>query len=75
MRNTSKVLETCKHNMHAKVVWPKGATPLIVVALRDKLKPLWKTLGRWGVISIGKGYYEFSFSSLEDARSVRTIGS
>jgi hypothetical protein len=71
----SKGLETCKHNLHARVVWPKGATPLTAVALREKLKPLWKTLDRWGVTSIGKGYYEFSFSSLEDARSVRTIGS
>lgn len=71
----SKGLETCKHNLHARVVWPKGATPLTAVALREKLRPLWKTLDRWGVTSIGKGYFEFSFSSLEDARSVRTIGS
>jgi len=43
--------------------------------LREKLKPIWKSLGRWGVTSLEKGYYEFSFSSVEGARSVRIIGS
>ena len=68
-------LEACKNNLHARVIWPKGATPLTVYALREKLKPLWKSLGRWGVTSLGKGYYEFCFSSVEDARSVRSVAS
>lgn len=68
-------LETCKNNLHARIIWPKGATPLTVHALREKLKPIWKSLGRWGVTSPGKGYYEFCFSSVEDARSVRSIAS
>jgi hypothetical protein len=63
-------LEACKNNLHARIIWPKGATPLTVHALREKLKPIWKSLGRWGVTSLGKGYYEFCFSSVEDARSV-----
>lgn len=28
-----------KKNLHARVIWPKGSTPLSTVALRDKLKP------------------------------------
>jgi len=28
-----------------------------------------------GVISLGKGYYKFSFSTLEDLQSVRSVGS
>ena len=27
-------LEACKNNLHARVIWPKGATPLTVHALR-----------------------------------------
>ena len=46
-----------------------------VSALKAKLAPLWNTLGRWRITSIGKEFYEFSFSSLEDAQSVRSIGS
>jgi len=31
-------IETCKHNLHARIIWPKGETPLTVFALREKLK-------------------------------------
>jgi hypothetical protein len=66
---------TCKHNLHGRILWPKGATPLKVGDLKVKLSPLWKTLGKWGVTSLGKGFYEFSFSSLEDVQSVRSVNS
>jgi hypothetical protein len=36
---------------------------------------LWKDLSKWGVSSLGKGYYEFVFSTLEDVRRVRSIAS
>lgn len=68
-------MEGCKYNLHARILWPKGSTPLTVVALRAKLQPAWKNLGRWGITSIGKGFYEFIFSSIEDANSVRSVGS
>jgi hypothetical protein len=68
-------VNTCKHNLHGIILWPKGATPLKVGDLKAKLAPLWKTLGKWGVTSLGKGFYEFSFSSLEDVQSVRSINS
>jgi hypothetical protein len=66
---------TCKHNLHGRVLWSKGATPLKVGDLKAKLSPLWKTLGKWGVTSLGKGFYEFSFSSLEDVQSIRSVNS
>ncbi|WJX32856.1 hypothetical protein P8452_21135 [Trifolium repens] len=68
-------IDACKHNLHGRMIWPKGTTPLSVVALREKLTPLWKSLGCWGITSLGKGFYEFSFSSLEDVRSVRSVSS
>jgi hypothetical protein len=68
-------LEACKHNLHGRILWPKGSTPLSVVALKAKLALIWKDLSRWGVISLGKGYFEFTFSSLEDVRRVRFIPS
>jgi len=46
-----------------------------VVALKSKLSQLWKDFSRWGVQFMGKGYYEFTFSSLEDVRRVRSIAS
>lgn len=68
-------METCKFNLHARIIWPKGATPLTVYALRSKLSSMWKGLSKWGVSSIGKGFYEFIFSNLEDLKRVRSSAS
>ena len=67
-------IENCKNNLHARIIWPKGATPLTVLALKEKLRPMWKNLGPWGIQFISRGYYEFAFSSIEDACSVRSVG-
>jgi len=32
-------------------------------------------LARWGITSLSKGFYEFSFSNIEDVRRVRSINS
>jgi hypothetical protein len=68
-------LEACKHNLHGRILWPKGSTPLSVVALKAKLALIWNDLSNWGIISLGRGYFEFTFSSLEDVRRVRSIPS
>jgi len=68
-------METCKHNLHARIIWPKGSTPLTAFALRTKLSEMWKNLSKWGVMSLGKGFYEFTFTCLEDVKRVRSIAS
>jgi hypothetical protein len=68
-------IKACKHNLQGRIIWPKGATPLTVAALKNKLAPIWKDLSKWGVSSLGKGFYEFCFSSLEDVRRVRSVAS
>jgi hypothetical protein len=68
-------IKACKHNLQGRIIWPKGATPLTVAALKNKLAPIWKDLSKWGVYSLGKGFYEFCFSSLEDVRRVRSVAS
>lgn len=68
-------METCKHNLHARIIWPKGSTPLTVFDLRAKLAVMWKNLGEWGISSLGSGYYELIFTSLEDIKRVRSIAS
>jgi hypothetical protein len=66
-------MNACKHNLHGRIIWPKGTTPLTVVDLKKKLSVIWKDLSCWGITSLGKGYYEFCFSSLEDVRRVRSV--
>ncbi|XP_058783409.1 uncharacterized protein LOC131658092 [Vicia villosa] len=60
-------------HLHGRVVWSKGTTPLTVVNLKSKLLTLWPTLGKWGITSLGKGFFEFAFSSLEDVQRVRSV--
>lgn len=68
-------MKTCKHNLHARVIWTKGSTPLTALALRTKHSEMWKNLSVWGVMSLNKGFYEFSFSCLENVKKVRSIAS
>lgn len=64
--NTINGVESCKHNLHGRIVWPKGNTSLIVVGLHNKLSTLWKSIGKWGVTSLVKGYFKFSLSTIKD---------
>jgi hypothetical protein len=68
-------LDACKHNLHGRIFWPKGSTSLTVSDLKSKLSVLWKDLSKRGVSSLGRGYYEFVFTTLEDFRRVRSIAS
>lgn len=43
--------------------------------LRERLAKLWKLLAPWRMVPIGKGFFELSFSSLEDVRRVLAVGS
>lgn len=36
---------------------------------------MWKDLSKWGILCLGKGFYKFSFSSLEDVKRVRSLAS
>ncbi|PNY01473.1 ribonuclease H [Trifolium pratense] len=64
-------LEACKHNLHGRVLWPKGSTPLSVVALKAKLSAIWIDLSQWGIISLGVA--SAYFSELCGARSAIEI--
>jgi hypothetical protein len=68
-------LETCKYNLHSRIIWPKGSTPLTVQALHTKLSTLWKDLSLWGVSSLGKSFFEFTSTRLEDVKCVRSVSS
>lgn len=42
-------MTACKFNLYARVIWPKGSTPLIVHALCSKLATMWKDMSQWGI--------------------------
>ena len=63
-------LEDCKTHLHGRVILSKGDKPLTHLDLTKKLQPVWKAIGPWKAIPLGKGFYEFEFASLEDMRWV-----
>jgi hypothetical protein len=57
-------LEACKVNLRRRL--NKGDKPYSSIDIVAKLPKLWKTNGQWRMLSLGRGYYEFSFASYED---------
>ncbi|XP_019431608.1 PREDICTED: uncharacterized protein LOC109338759 [Lupinus angustifolius] len=62
-------LQRCKSHLHGRLVLAKGDKPLKFVELKEKLTSLWSKIGKWSIISLGKGFYDFSFSLPEDMRT------
>ncbi|AET02663.2 DUF4283 domain protein [Medicago truncatula] len=67
-------LEKCKHNMHGRLFLNKGDKPYTTKEITKKLSQHWKTKGLWHMISLGSGFYEFSFSSDDDLRASLAMG-
>ncbi|XP_019430036.1 PREDICTED: uncharacterized protein LOC109337512 [Lupinus angustifolius] len=66
-------LQRCKSHLHGRLILSKGDSPLRFTELRTKLQALWNMIGTWGMISLGRGYYEFSFASVDDMRILFSI--
>lgn len=52
----------------------KGNQPIKANDLRSKLFVLWKPVAFWRMTPLGKGYFEFFFSSQDDLRRVWSSG-
>ncbi|KAF1876311.1 hypothetical protein Lal_00029658 [Lupinus albus] len=63
-------LQRCRNNPHGRLILAKGDQPIKFAELKPKLIELWSLVGKWSMISLGRGFYEFAFSSTEDMRSI-----
>lgn len=68
-------LARCKYSLHGRLLLQKGESPIRVNDLKAKLAKLWHPINQWSMVSLGKGFYEFSFASAEDQCSVWSVGS
>lgn len=59
-------LAACKCNLHGRLTLHKGDSPLTTQTLKAKLNNLWPQLRNWNLIPLGKGFFEFNFSTIED---------
>ncbi|GAU37091.1 hypothetical protein TSUD_395130, partial [Trifolium subterraneum] len=64
----------CQNVLHGRFTLPKGSSPIRLQDLKQRILKFWKTNEEWSMVSLGKGYIEFIFSSLDDLSAVRSIG-
>lgn len=65
----------CRNILYGRLILSKGDSPLKLNDLRVKLLKIWKLTSSWTVVSLGKGFYEFNFASLDDQRKIISHGS
>lgn len=68
-------VQECKNILYGRVTLSKGDSPLKIDDLRVKLLKIWRPTSSWNVVSLGKGFYEFNFSSVDDQRRIPSHGS
>lgn len=69
-----KGIEVCKRNLRGRLILNKGDKPYGSREVQTKLQQIWKNIGPWKLTPLGKGYFEFYFSSNDDMRSVWSKG-
>jgi hypothetical protein len=69
-----KGMAVCKRNLCGRLVLNKGDKPYATKDIHLKLQKQWKTIGAWSMLSLGKGFYEFTFASETDLRTVWAAG-
>jgi len=67
-------LDYCKINLRGRLILNKGGKPYATKDITAKLQKLWKVKGPWHMLSLGRGFYEFIFSSQEDMHTVCAAG-
>jgi hypothetical protein len=67
-------LANCNNYLHGRLILARGDKPVSFKDLRDKLMSLWKSIGQWKMVPMGRGFYEFRFSCAEDLRTVWSSG-
>ena len=69
-----KGIDACKRNLRGRLILRKGDKPYGFREVQTKLQQLWQNVGPWKMTPLGKGYFEFYFSSIEDKRTVWSKG-
>jgi hypothetical protein len=63
-------LAACRTHFHGRLTLHKGDSPVTTQALKEKLNKQWPQLKNWNLIPLGKGFFEFKFSSIEEMRRI-----
>jgi len=69
-----KGLYEVQNALRGRLTLSTGDNSYSVHNLVTKLGKLWKTGGKWKMVSLGKGYFDFHFDVIEDIRQIWTAG-
>jgi len=64
----------CQNVLYERFTLSKGSSLVRMLDLKERISKFWQTKGPWSMALLGKGYFEFVFSSLDDLSAVRSIG-
>ena len=67
-------LAACRTHLHGRLTLHKGDSPVTTQALKEKLNQQWPQLKNWGLIPLGKWFFEPRFNSIEDMRWIWALG-
>jgi len=63
-------VDACERNLRGRIMLNKGDKPYTSHDIKQKLNKKWNTTCPWTMFSLRRGYYEFTFASYEDLRTV-----
>lgn len=58
----------CKKNLRGRPIMNKGDKPYTTKDLITRLNKIWKIVGKWEIVSLGKGFYKFNLAKYDDLR-------
>jgi len=67
-------LPACQTHLHGWLTLHKGDASLTTQALKVKLSNQWPHLQNWSLIPLGKGFFEFNFSSIGEMQKIWSLG-
>jgi len=70
----AKGVEECRSILRGRLILKKGEKPPTTKQLHETLTPLWK-INNWKIATLGKSFFEFEFSTMEELRSIWSTGS
>ena len=67
-------IDACKRNLRGKLILNKSDKPYGSREVHTKLQQLWTNIEPWKMMPLGKGYFEFYYTSYDDLRTIWSKG-
>ena len=69
-----KRVQLCRESIIGRLTLIKGDKPWRFEELEKRLQDLWRPAGKWRMISLGRGFYNFHFDEVVDREKIWSMG-